>query len=58
MLLFKMAVDLRRWEEDSVDKLCDLVFGQFMLGNLHQHSTNDHVWEVITHSQYSSWEGI
>ena len=54
MLLFKMAVDLSRWEEDSVDKLCDLVFGQFMLGNLHQHSSNDHVWEVITHSQYSS----
>ena len=43
MLLFKMAADLRRWDEDSVDELCDLVFGQLMLGNLYRHSTNDHV---------------
>nr|POE72695.1 hypothetical protein CFP56_18694 [Quercus suber]POE72697.1 hypothetical protein CFP56_18696 [Quercus suber] len=45
-----MAANLRRWDEDGVDELCDLVFGQFMLGNLYQHSTNDHVWEVITHT--------
>ena len=42
-LLFKMAVDLKRSDEDSVNELCDLVFGQFMLGNLYWHSANDHV---------------
>jgi len=50
VLLFKMAAYLRRWDEDSVDELYDLVFGQFMLGNLYRHSTNDHVWKVITHT--------
>ena len=49
-MLYKMATDLRRWDEDSVDELRDLVFGQFMLGNLYRHSANDHVWEVITHT--------
>ena len=45
-----MAADLRRWDEDYVDELCDLVFGQFMLGNMYRHSANDHGWEVITHT--------
>lgn len=28
-----MAGDLRRWDDDYVDELCDIVFGQFLLGN-------------------------
>ena len=49
VLFFKMAVDLRRWDEDYVDELSDLVSGQFMLENMYHHFANDHVWEVITH---------
>ena len=49
VLLFKMAADLRRQDEDCVDELCALVFGQFLLGNMYHHSANEHVWKVITH---------
>ena len=50
VLFFKMAVDLKRWDDNCVDGLCDLVFGQFFLGNVYHHAANDHVWEEITHT--------
>ena len=28
-----MVGDLRRWDDDCIDELCDIVFGQFLLGN-------------------------
>nr|POF27142.1 hypothetical protein CFP56_08517 [Quercus suber] len=52
----KMAADLRRWDDDCVDELCDLVFGQFLLGNMYRHATNDYVWEEITHT-LNAWTG-
>ncbi|KAK7842604.1 hypothetical protein CFP56_013548, partial [Quercus suber] len=51
-----MAADLRRWDDDCVDELCDLVFGQFLLGNMYRHATNDYVWEEITHT-LNAWTG-
>nr|POF27140.1 hypothetical protein CFP56_08515 [Quercus suber] len=45
-----MVADLKRWDDDCVDELCDLVFGQFLLGNMYHHAANDHVWEEITHT--------
>ena len=56
VLFFKMFVDLRRWDEDYVHELSDLVFGQFMLENMYCHFANDHVWEVITHI-LNAWTG-
>ena len=56
VLFFKMAMDLRRWDDDCVDELCNLVFGQFLLGNMYRHATNDHVWEEITHT-LNAWTG-
>ena len=50
VLVFKMAADLRKWDDNCVDELCDLVFGQFLLGNNYRHAANDHVWEEITHT--------
>nr|POF05002.1 hypothetical protein CFP56_65769 [Quercus suber] len=51
-----MAVDLRRWDDDYVDELCDLVFGKFLLGIMYRHAANDHVWEEITHT-LNAWTG-
>ena len=45
----KMARDLRTWDEDCVDELCDIVFGEFLLGNFAQGVPRDPVWDVITH---------
>nr|POF12358.1 hypothetical protein CFP56_68830 [Quercus suber] len=44
----KMAGDLRTWDDDCVDELCDIVFGEFLLGNFAQGLPHDLVWDVIT----------
>ena len=44
----EMAGDLRTWDDDCVDELCDIVFGEFLLGNFVQGVPHDLVWDVIT----------
>ncbi|KAL0005228.1 hypothetical protein SO802_012789 [Lithocarpus litseifolius] len=44
----KMAGDLRTWDDDCVDELCDIVFGEFLLGNFPQGVPRDPMWDVIT----------
>ena len=44
----KMVGDLRTWDDDCVDELCDIVFGEFLLGNFVQGVPCDLVWDVIT----------
>ena len=43
-----MAGDLRKWDDDCVDELCDIVFGEFLLVNFVQGVPRDPVWDVIT----------
>ncbi|KAF3962647.1 hypothetical protein CMV_012867 [Castanea mollissima] len=43
-----MVGDLRMWDDDYVDELCDIVFGEFLAGNFAQGVPRDPVWDVIT----------
>ena len=43
-----MAGNLRRWDDDYVDELCDIVFGQFLLGNFAEGVPSEPFWDVIT----------
>ena len=43
-----MAGDLRMWNDDCVDELCEIVFGEFFLGNFAQGVPCDLVWDMIT----------
>ncbi|KAK9991338.1 hypothetical protein SO802_026323 [Lithocarpus litseifolius] len=36
------------WDEDCVDELCDIVFGQFLLGNFAAGLPHEPLWDVIT----------
>ena len=45
-----MAGDLRRWDDDCIDELCDIVFGQFLLGNFAEGLSRVPLWDVITHT--------
>ena len=45
-----MAGDLRRWDDDCVDELCDIVFGQFLLGNFAARLPPEPLWDVITNT--------
>jgi len=45
-----MAAELTRWDKDCVDELCDIVFGQFLLGHMWCLVPYDPVWDVITHT--------
>ena len=45
-----MARDLRRWDDDCVDELCDIVFGQFLLGNFAAGPPREPLWDVITNT--------
>ena len=47
-----MARDLRRWDDDCVDELCDIVFGQFLLGNFVVRPPREPLWDVITNVLY------
>ena len=44
----EMAGDSRTWDDDCVDELCDIVFGEFLLSNFVQGVPRDPVWDVIT----------
>ena len=41
-----MARDLRKWDDDCVDELCDTVFGQFLLGNFAVRLPHEPLWDV------------
>nr|POF20366.1 hypothetical protein CFP56_39649 [Quercus suber] len=43
-----MAGVLRRWDDDCVNELCDIVFGQFLLGNFAAGLSREPLWDVIT----------
>ena len=43
-----MAGDLRMWDDDYVEELCDIVFREFLLGNFVQGVPRDPMWDVIT----------
>ena len=45
-----MAAELTRWDEDCVDELCDIVFGQFLLVNMWRLVPYNLVWDVSTHT--------
>nr|POF24154.1 hypothetical protein CFP56_06237 [Quercus suber] len=51
-----MAEDLRRWKDDCVDELCDIVFGQWMLGNFAAGLPRESLWDVITDT-LNAWTG-
>nr|POE58620.1 hypothetical protein CFP56_50209 [Quercus suber]POE58622.1 hypothetical protein CFP56_50211 [Quercus suber] len=51
-----MAEDLRRWNDDCVDELCDIVFGQWMLGNFAAGLPREPLWDVITDT-LNAWTG-
>ena len=51
-----MARDLRRWDDDYVDELCDIVFGQFLLGNFVVGLPREPLWDVITNT-LNAWIG-
>ena len=51
-----MVMELTRWDEDYVDELCDIVFEQFLLGNIWCPVPHDLVWDVITHT-LNAWIG-
>ncbi|KAK9989941.1 hypothetical protein SO802_030180 [Lithocarpus litseifolius] len=44
----KMATELRTWDANSVDLLCDFVFSHYVLGTLRPYSAKAQVWEQIT----------
>ena len=48
VLFFKMATDLRTWDANCEDLLCDSVLGHLVCGNLRRYHANAHVWEEIT----------
>nr|POE67844.1 hypothetical protein CFP56_46260 [Quercus suber] len=45
-----MAEDLRRWDDECVEELCDIVFGQWMLGNFAIGVPREPLWDVITNT--------
>ncbi|KAF3965505.1 hypothetical protein CMV_010318 [Castanea mollissima] len=45
-----MARDLRTWDEDCVDELCDIFFSQFLLGNFAVRLPREPFWDVITNT--------
>ena len=45
-----MAGDLRRWDDECVDELFDIVFGQWMLGNFAIGYPREPLWDVITNT--------
>ena len=45
-----MDRDLRRWDDDCVNELCDIVFGQFLLGNFAAGLPREPLWDVITNT--------
>ena len=45
-----MARDLRRWDDDCVNELCDIVFSQFLLGNFAARLPREPLWDVITNT--------
>ena len=50
VLFFKMAAELRTWDANCEDLLCDSILGHFVCGNLRPYHANAHVWEEITNN--------
>ena len=51
-----MAGDLRTWNEDCIDELCDIFFSQFLLGNFVAGLPYEPLWDVITNT-LNAWTG-
>nr|POF27395.1 hypothetical protein CFP56_14509 [Quercus suber] len=45
-----VAGDLRRWDDECVEELCDIVIGQWMLGNFAIGVPREPLWDVITNT--------
>ena len=50
VLFFKMAAELRTWDANCEDLLCDSILGNYVCGNLRPYHANAHVWEEITNN--------
>ena len=50
VLFFKMAAELRTWDANCEDLLCDSILGHLVCGNMHPYHANAHVWEEITNN--------
>ena len=48
VLFFKMVVELKTWDANCEDLLCDSVLGHYCCGNLRRYHANAPVWEEIT----------
>ena len=48
VLFFNMAADLRTWDANCEDLLCDSILGHLVCRNLLPNHDNVHVWEEIT----------
>ena len=51
-----MAGDLRTWNEDCIDELCDIFFSQFLPGNFVAGLPYEPLWDVITNT-LNPWTG-
>ena len=43
-----MVADLRTWDANCENALCDSVLGHLVCGNMRHYHANEHVWEEIT----------
>ena len=50
VLFFKMFAELRTWDANCEDMLCDSILGHYVCGKLHPYHANVHVWEEITNN--------
>ena len=48
VLFFKMAADLRTWDANCEDLLCDSILGHLVFRNLRPNHDNAHMREEIT----------
>ena len=53
VLFFKMATELKTWDANCEDLLCDSVLGHYCCGNLHRYHANAPGWEEITDYIYA-----
>ena len=47
VLFFKMAAELKTWDANCEDLLCDSVLGHYCCGNLCPYHANAQVWQEI-----------
>ena len=47
-MFFKMAAELKTWDANCEDVLCDSILGHYVCGNFRRFRANAPVWEEIT----------